>query len=158
MKIGVMSDTHMHSPERLLDFILDDVFADTDMVVHAGDIVGASVLDYLEQRGVVAVCGNMCDYETAKRVPRRRVLEVANRRVGLIHGWGSKDGLERRIIEAFGEPCPDVIVYGHSHIPFWGRVQGVRMFNPGAAGRTGGGSVGLLEIGDDGMKAEFVSF
>jgi putative phosphoesterase len=157
MRIGVMSDTHMREPDRLLDFILDEVFADMDMILHAGDIVAAAVLEYMELRGVTAVCGNMCDYDVAKLVPQRRLLEVAGKRIALIHGWGSRDGLERRLIDAFAEPFPDVIVYGHSHIPFWGRVQGVSMFNPGAAGRRGGGSVGILEILDDTVRGEFVS-
>jgi hypothetical protein len=157
MKIGVMSDTHLRSPDETLDYILGILFAGTDMILHAGDIVTRSVLDYLEAHDVVAVCGNMDDYEIAGHVPQQRVLEAEGTRIGLIHGWGSKQGLEWRILERFERPRPDLIVYGHTHKPFWGKVDDVMMFNPGSAAAVGlrnGATVGILEIREDGIDAE----
>lgn len=159
MKIGVLSDTHLRAPSPLLGTILKDFLGDADMILHAGDIVARSVLEQLEGHGVLAVSGNMDDYEVAEAIPQMRIVEAAGKRIGLIHGWGSREGLERRIIRRFEAPLPDVIVYGHSHVPFWGEVEGVRMFNPGAAS-TGGygreGSVGMIEIVDDKLEGTFV--
>lgn len=150
MKIGVLSDTHLRSPNSILEYILDELFADTEMILHAGDIVGRKVLDRLEASGVTAVCGNMDDYEIARAIPQSRVIPVNNKRIVLIHGWGSRDGLEQRILGQFQtDDRPDLIVYGHSHVPFWGKVSGVNMFNPGSAGFNrdkGNGTVGMIEI------------
>ena len=152
MRIGVLSDTHLRTPDEMLEHILEDVFADAEMILHAGDIVTRRVLDRLDQRGVIAVCGNMDDYEVADSLPMLRLLSVAGKRLGLIHGWGSKDGLAQRILARFQEDMPDIIVYGHSHVPFWGTVDGTYLFNPGSASRnrySGSATVGLLEITDE---------
>jgi putative phosphoesterase len=149
MKIGVLSDTHLRSPNSVLEYILKDLFADTEMILHGGDIVGRKVLDRLEESGVIAVCGNMDDHEVAQAIPQRRVVPVEGKRILLIHGWGSRDGLEQRILGQFQGDSPDLIVYGHSHVPFWGKVGGVNMFNPGSASLSrdrGNGTVGMIEI------------
>lgn len=160
MKIGVLSDTHLQTPDSDLEFILEELFEETDMILHAGDIVSRKVLERLEESGVLAVCGNMDDYEVAGAIPQVRVISAGDKRIGLIHGWGSKDRLAERIVERFSEDLPDVIVYGHTHLPFWGKVRGVHMFNPGSAlqGRyTGPGTVGILTIANGIVEAEFVS-
>ncbi len=160
MKIGVLSDTHLRSPNPVLEYILEELLADTEMVLHAGDIVGRKVLDRLEMSNVMAVCGNMDDHEVAQAIPQIRVIVAAGKRVVLIHGWGSKDGLEQRILGQFQTDRPDLIVYGHSHVPFWGKVGGVHMFNPGSAsyGRDrGNGTVGLIEILDGNIVGTILS-
>jgi uncharacterized protein len=160
MKIGVLSDTHLSSPDPMLDHILDELFSETDLILHAGDIVSHRVLDRLEERGVVAVCGNMDDYEVMDRVPQSRILSAAGKRIGLMHGWGAKEGLAQRIMMRFTHERLDLIVYGHSHMPFWGQVNGVPMFNPGAASRnrdTGTSTVGIIEIVEEKFQARFLT-
>lgn len=160
MKIGVLSDTHLRTPDSTLEYILEELLSDAEMILHAGDIVSRQTLERLEERGALAVCGNMDDYEVASTIPQVRIVEAAGRRVGLIHGWGSKDGLAGRIVARFRDNLPDVIVFGHSHVPFWGKVEGVSMFNPGAARQdrhTGPGTVGILEIVDDKIEGRFLS-
>lgn len=149
MKIGVLSDTHLRTPDATLEYILTDLFADADMILHAGDIVGRRVLDRLEKSKVIAVCGNMDDYDVAGVIPQVRIVPAGGKRIGLIHGWGSKEGLAQRILARFGEDRPDIIVYGHSHVPFSGTVDGTYVFNPGSASMnryTGSATVGMLEI------------
>jgi len=160
MKIGCLSDTHLKRPEPILDHILNDLFAGVDMVLHAGDIVSYTVLDRLEEKGVIAVCGNMDDYEILDRVPQVRTIEAAGKQIGLVHGWGSKERLQERILAKFALDRPDIIVFGHSHVPFWGEVDGTHMFNPGSASHnrfTGPSTVGILEIGEHSMSGNFIS-
>lgn len=160
MRIGVLSDTHLRTPDDMLEHILEDVFTDTDMILHAGDIVTRRVLDRLEERGVIAVCGNMDDHEVAESLPMQRLVTAAGKRLGLIHGWGSKEGLAQRILARFQDNRPDIIVYGHSHVPFWGMVDGTYLFNPGSASRnrySGSASVGLLEIVDDAVTGSILT-
>jgi predicted phosphodiesterase len=52
----------------------------------------------------------------------------------------------------------DLIVYGHSHYPFWGVREGVYFLNPGSPTdkrHAPFNSVALLELGDD-VRAEIV--
>lgn len=81
MKIGVLSDTHMRGPDKVLDHILDEIFKDTDMILHAGDIVTSRVLDMLEERKTLAVCGNMDDHVIVETLPQVRVVKVQNARI-----------------------------------------------------------------------------
>lgn len=160
MKIGVMSDTHLRTPDASLGYILEDLLSDADLILHAGDIVTREVLDFLEERGVVAVCGNMDDYDVALAVPQTRIIPTAGKRIGLVHGWGSKEGLARRVLTRFGPEKLDLIVYGHSHVPFWGQVDGTYMFNPGSAAhnRYGGhATVGVIDIAADAVTGKFLS-
>ncbi len=159
MKIGVLSDTHLRAPNKNLDYILDEIFFDTDLILHAGDIVTRSVLERLEERGTLVVCGNMDDYDVLDLAPQTRILKLGSKKIALIHGWGSKDGLVQRIFERFEPDSPDIIVYGHTHMPFWGEINGVMMFNPGSASRNvfpPGRTVGLLEIIDESVQAKFI--
>jgi putative phosphoesterase len=159
MRIGVLSDTHLRSPDASLDHILENLFADTELILHAGDIVTRRVLDRLEESGVVAVCGNMDDYDVTESVPQMRIIPAAGKRIGLIHGWGSREGLAERVVARFGEDKPDLIVCGHSHVPFWGKVGGVNVFNPGSAAqnRYGGKcTVGLVEIHSGKFRTRFI--
>ena len=55
MKIGVLSDTHLQVPDRGLDFILDNLFAGTDLILHAGDVVSFRVLERLQEWGAIVV-------------------------------------------------------------------------------------------------------
>ena len=154
MKIGVMSDTHLREPDHVLERILTELFMDTDIILHAGDIVTHRVLDRLEESGVLAVCGNMDDYEISSAIPQARVIPAEGMRIGLIHGWGSRIGLAQRILERFDDPNLDLVVYGHSHEPFWDKVNGINMFNPGSA--TARGTVGVIEIVDGKMEGHFL--
>jgi len=160
MRVGVLSDTHLRSPDSCLDHILGDLFADTDLILHAGDIVTRQVLDRLEQSGVVSVCGNMDDYDVMEALPQMRIVPATGKRIALIHGWGSKEGLAERVVARLRDEKPDLVVYGHSHVPFWGKVGGVYVFNPGSAcqNRHGGkGTVGLVEIHEGEFQTQFVA-
>jgi putative phosphoesterase len=60
------------------------------------------------------------------------VVEAEGRSIGLIHGWGSPDGLPERVLESF-DPSVEVIVFGHSHRSYCQRNGKVLLFNPGSA-------------------------
>lgn len=159
MRIGVLSDTHLSSPDPQLDWIVEDILAGSDIILHAGDIVSIRVLEHLQEKGVIAVCGNMDDYDIMEAVPQTRLIQAGGKRIGLIHGWGSKVGLEERILACLEPEKPDIIVYGHSHRPFWGKVHGVGMFNPGSALRgsySDHGTVGVIDIQEGGIEAKIL--
>jgi hypothetical protein len=150
MKIGVISDTHVSTPVEALCSLADDVFADVSMILHAGDLTRLSVLDAFPGKEVIAVSGNMDRYDVTSTLPSQKVIEVCGYRIGLIHGWGSPRGLEKRIIACFNDV--HVIVYGHTHRVANHINEGILMFNPGAfAGSYPFGSnrsVGVLTISE----------
>jgi len=134
----VVADTHLGpgAAGRLVDRIADDLAA-ADVVLHAGDITDASVLDALARHvgadRVVAVKGNN---DRGLQLPERQLIDIEGCAVAMIHDSGPAAGRTRRLRRWF--PSSDVVVFGHSHLPWHevdvdpaGHVQ--HHLNPGSA-------------------------
>jgi putative phosphoesterase len=102
-------------------------------VFHAGDWVEVALLDQLEAHAkrVVGVYGNNDGEDLRSRLPEIARVELDGLRFAMIHETGSAQGRERRCELAF--PDTDVLVFGHSHIP-WDTTspRGLRLLNPGS--------------------------
>jgi putative phosphoesterase len=130
--VVVLSDTHIRrgGKRRLPDAAYG--FLDrADVVLHAGDIVVGEVLE--ELRGfapVHAVLGNN-DHELVGLLPETEVVDVGGVRIGMVHDSGPSTARAGRMRRRF--PEADVVVFGHSHIP-WDQagVDGQLLFNPGS--------------------------
>ena len=149
MKIGVISDTHLHNYSLELKRIVDTHFADVDMVIHAGDIVEMEVLDVFITKKIEAVAGNMDSAQVRDHFPVKKIIKVGAFKIGLIHGWGSAVGLENRISNEFTEI--NCLVYGHTHNPLNQVNKGVLFFNPGSATEkrfAKMNTIGILEINE----------
>jgi putative phosphoesterase len=107
------------------------LLARADLILHAGDVTGAGVLEELRRLGPVeAVRGNMDDAEVSAALPERHVVEVAGTRIGMVHDGGRRDGRPARLAASF--PDCDAVVYGHTHVPEVMRHGGVWILNPGS--------------------------
>jgi len=149
MKIGVISDTHLKEVNSRLIDIYKDYFSDVDMIIHAGDLISEEIVDFLSQKPFHIVHGNMDNFDIKKKFPKKEILEVSGFRLGLIHGWGSPFGIEKRIRPEFNDV--HAIIYGHSHRSANHIDKGVIFFNPGTATgfrMTGSHSIGILDITD----------
>jgi uncharacterized protein len=158
LKIGVISDTHLRSPDDRLLAIIRKHFPDTELILHAGDIVDLKVLSAFGEKKVVAVCGNMDPPRVEDEIPYKRVLEIGRFRIGLIHGWGSPHNLEDRIRGEFDQV--DCIVYGHSHCPANHVREGILFFNPGTVcdrRRAVSNTVGILEVGETAIVGRVIT-
>ena len=157
MKVGVLSDTHVPTAARALPPELYDIFKDVDLILHAGDIVELSVLEELRAIAPVeAVAGNMDDSTVHAVLPLKKVLTLGNFIVGLIHGKYKIDVQREMIRKEFDDV--DLIVYGHSHTPFWGKVGDVYFLNPGSPTDkryAPYNSVAVLDIGEE-LSAEII--
>jgi uncharacterized protein len=155
MKVGVISDTHVPTITKALPPVIFDIFKDVDLILHAGDIVEMSVLEELSALAPVeAVAGNMDDEEARIRLPYKKIITLGKYKAGLIHGKFKIDVQKEMIRKEFTDV--DLIVYGHSHTPFWGKVNGIYYLNPGSPTDkryAPYNSVAVLEAGDD-LKAE----
>jgi hypothetical protein len=106
---------------------------EADVVVHAGDWVDVSLLDLLEQRSrrLLAVYGNNDHGALRERLPEVARAEIDGVRFAVVHETGGAAGREARCAARF--PDDDVLVFGHSHIP-WDTTAptGLRLINPGS--------------------------
>jgi uncharacterized protein len=94
-----------------------------DLILHAGDFVSAGFYRELRRLGPLeAVHGNMDDDELMRTLPARRVVEVGEVRIGLVHEPAKLAGLEG---------C-HALVYGHTHMPAISREGGTWFLNPGS--------------------------
>jgi putative phosphoesterase len=104
-----------------------------DLVIHAGDWVDVATLDALERRArrLVGVVGNNDGPALRSRLPVVARVEIDGVRIAVVHETGVAAGREVRMQAAF--PDADVLVFGHSHIP-WDTVapNGLRLLNPGS--------------------------
>lgn len=131
-----MSDTHLPRRAKQLPEELLSRVAEADVVVHAGDWVDTATLDLLERRArtLVAVYGNNDGDELRERLPETARAELGGVRFAVVHETGPARGREQRCADRY--PDADVLVFGHSHIP-WDT----------AAARPGGGTLRLLNPG-----------
>jgi putative phosphoesterase len=107
------------------------LLSEADLVLHAGDVVTERVLAELSTLAPVqAVAGNMDQEELQTTLPKRRVVEVENVRIGMVHDAGPRLGREERLAAAF--PQCAAVVYGHTHLPQLERHGDVWIVNPGS--------------------------
>ncbi len=156
MKIGVLSDTHLAAlTEEFLE-IIERHFSEVDIILHAGDYVDESIVDYLTAKDFIGVVGNMDSHEIARRLPGKKVLNIAGFKIGLIHGWGAPTGIEEKVREAFEEV--DCIVYGHTHSAQNMQVGNTIFFNPGSpmgSLHSRSGTIGHLHL-DESIRGEII--
>lgn len=129
----LLADTHV--PRRARD-LPPEVWAAVDaadVVLHAGDWVDVALLDALEERArrVVGCWGNNDGPQLRARLPEVARATLGGVRFAVVHETGQRTGREARAAAAY--PDADVLVFGHSHIP-WDSVApgGLRLLNPGS--------------------------
>jgi uncharacterized protein len=131
-RVALIGDTHLpRGARRLSEACLKRLHA-ADLILHAGDLVSLAFLDELEAIGVAvaAVHGNIDDPAVKALLPRECVVELAGKRLGMVHDGGAAAGREARLIKQF--PDCAAIVYGHTHRPQVERRQGIWILNPGS--------------------------
>ncbi|HSL22569.1 MAG TPA: metallophosphoesterase family protein [Vicinamibacterales bacterium] len=150
MLVGLIADTHsLIRPAAL------SALAGSEVILHAGDVGGPSVLAALEQIAPVhAVIGNTDPEDGA--LPERLRLELGGLTVHVSHGHELGSPTPEKLLARYSA---DVIVYGHTHRPLI-RQEGKRLvINPGAAGPRRFNlqpSVALLRIEQGAAAAEIL--
>jgi putative phosphoesterase len=129
----LISDTHLPKRARVLPEAVWAAVDEADVVFHAGDWVDVALLDQLQARAarLIGVAGNNDGPELWARLPEIAHETIDGLRFSMIHETGASIGREARMDLAF--PDTDVLVFGHSHIP-WDTVapSGMRLLNPGS--------------------------
>ncbi len=134
MDLLLLADTHVPRRARDLSPEVWDAVDAADVVLHAGDWVDVALLDALEARArrVVGCWGNNDGPDLRARLPEVARAELGGVRFAVVHETGQAAGREARCAAAY--PDVDVLVFGHSHIP-WDTVApgGLRLLNPGSS-------------------------
>lgn len=132
-RLLVMADTHVPARARALPEQLWAAVEEADLVLHAGDWVVPALLDELQarSRALLGVHGNNDGPGLRARLPQVARVEVEGVRVAMVHETGPARGREERCAAAYAGD--DVLVFGHSHIPWDTRARtGLRLLNPGS--------------------------
>jgi hypothetical protein len=161
MRVTVLSDTHSPRRWKAMPPAVAQHLAGADVILHAGDVCTADVLDELTRWAPVhVVLGNNDRPEVAAwGAPETLELDLAGLSLAMIHDSGPATGRVKRMRQRF--PDAALVVFGHSHIPMDVAEQGLRIFNPGSPTdrrRQPYGTLGLLEV-EDGrlLSAEIVA-
>ncbi len=160
LRVAVISDTHSPRFWKALPAVVATQLHAVDVILHAGDVCTPDVLDELAAYAPVhVVLGNNDGPDVAAwGAPETLEMQLDGLKVAMIHNSGQKDGRAARMRRLF--PDADLVIFGHSHIPWDTEWQGQRLFNPGSPTdkrRQPRGTMGQLVI-DDGvlLSAEIV--
>ncbi|MGA8850106.1 MAG: metallophosphoesterase family protein [Aeromicrobium sp.] len=144
-----MSDTHGPRFWKSMPAAVAEQLHGVDLILHAGDVCTPGVLDELAAFAPVhVVLGNNDGPDVAAwGAPETLELDLDGVRVAMIHDSGPKEGRAGRMRAQF--PDADLVVFGHSHIPWDTEENGQRLFNPGSPTdkrRQPRGTMGHLKI------------
>lgn len=162
--VGILSDTHGYLDQRIAE-----VIRDCDYAIHAGDIMGAHILEQLHPRKVViAVAGNndvaamwnRNEADIVSALPESTSLKLPGGTIGIEHGHrlgGFPDHDQLR----WDHADVKLVIYGHTHKRIIDKQAEPWIVNPGAAGRErtkGGPSCLILSASEVEWTIETVLF
>jgi uncharacterized protein len=156
MRIGILSDTHDKFDRTRV--AIDLLCAEgAEVLFHCGDLIGPPIVaacavlpcyftfgnndadSVLELRQAAIEFGASC-------VGWGDVVELAGKRIGLVHGHLTTD--LRRVLAM----NPAYVLSGHSHVSGDAQVGMVRRINPGALHRAAQFTVAILGLESDQLQ------
>jgi uncharacterized protein len=151
VRIVVLSDTHAPRRWKSCPSAVAAQLRGADLILHAGDVCTAAVLDELAQYApVTAVVGNNDAPDVAAwGAAETAALTLEGLPAAMIHDSGPAAGRLPRMRARF--PEAELVVFGHSHIPLDAAGDNLRIFNPGSPTdrrRQPHGTLGVLHVAD----------
>jgi putative phosphoesterase len=132
VRLLLLADTHVPRRARELPPAVWAEVDRADVVVHAGDWVDVALLDALEARAarVLGCWGNNDGPELRARLPEVARATLGGVRFAVVHETGPSVRRDERMAAAYVDA--DVLVFGHSHIPWDTTAGALRLLNPGS--------------------------
>ncbi len=149
--LGLIADTH-----GLVRPGVHEALTGVELILHAGDVGGSSILEELRIIAPVkAVFGNI-DAPGESDLTEEILIDVDGVRVHVSHGHEVGSPTPAKLAARYDA---DVIIYGHTHRQLVTRLDGRLFVNPGAAGPKRfdlSPSVGRLTISNGSAEVEIV--
>jgi len=149
--LGLIADTH-----GLVRPGVHEALTGVELILHAGDVGGSSILEELRIIAPVkAVFGNI-DAPGESDLTEEMLIEIDGVRVHVSHGHEVGSPTPAKLAARYDA---DVIIYGHTHRQLVTRLDGRLFVNPGAAGPKRfnlSPSVGRLTISNGSAEVEIV--
>jgi putative phosphoesterase len=132
VRLLLLADTHVPRRAKALPAAVWDEVDRADVVVHAGDWVAASLVEAITARARLIGCyGNNDGPDVRALLPDIARVELDGLRLAVVHETGASAGRDERMAALY--PDVDVLVFGHSHIPWDATAStGLRLLNPGS--------------------------
>ena len=160
MIVGVIADTHIPTRAKELPEKLLKELRGVDLILHAGDFVEMEVLKTLEKIAKVeAVFGNMDEEGIKLKLPGRKIINVEEVKIGLVHGYDITWDIRKRVPNNFCKEEVNCIVYGHTHLARNEKIKGKLYFNPGSPTDqifSTSNTFGILEIEGKKIKGKII--
>jgi putative phosphoesterase len=138
LRLVVVADTHSQPHPQTAEHLAARA---PDAILHAGDIGDLEVIEQLSRIAPVhAIRGNIDIH--APELPDILMLDLVRTvddvqpllRLLLIHIGVYGHKLRTEVAALARAQTADVVICGHSHVPFLGRDRGLTVFNPGSIG------------------------
>lgn len=159
MKILVLSDTHSYLDNARA--VLHRIGSQMDLVFHLGDHDADALELQKEFPGLPFhyVKGNN-DYLMDS--PSKKMVRVGGKAILLTHGHKQRVHWNPDTICYWAEEQgADMVLFGHTHMPFWDESGRVAMFNPGSISLPRGGGLptfGILTIENGRVEAAIMEY
>jgi uncharacterized protein len=149
VRLAILADTHAPRYWKACPAEVARRCRGVDLILHAGDVCTAAVLDELSTFAPVrVVLGNNDAPDVAAWGAQPELeLDIDGVQLAMLHDAGPAQGRGARLHRRF--PAADLVVFGHSHIPWDEHYLGQRHLNPGSPTdrrRQDRGTMGLLRI------------
>jgi putative phosphoesterase len=131
-RIAVISDTHCLDWESV-NPDMKVAIQNADIAIHCGDIVRQSVIDGFlnDSKEAHIVHGNSDPVEIRTALPYTKTIDVEGVKIGITHpAWGGPEFPPEELFNDF-EVKPDIILFGHTHVPLNEYINGTLFVNPG---------------------------
>jgi putative phosphoesterase len=160
MRLVTVADTHSHPHPASAEHIAK---LQPDAILHAGDIGSLEVIDALNELApTIAVRGNI---DGRAHLPDSIDVTVRDGddvllRLLLTHIAVRGPKLRADAARQAQAHDAQLVVCGHSHVPFIGRDRGLLVFNPGSIGPrrfTLPIVFGVLDVARDGLDMRHIS-
>jgi putative phosphoesterase len=127
-RIAVVADTHSTPHPRTAELLAARA---PQAILHAGDIGDHAVLDDLAKIApVLAIRGNI----DPRGLPDALTIDAGALRILIVHIGVVGPRLRGEVAKLARAERANLVVCGHSHVPFIGKERDLAVFNPGSIG------------------------
>ena len=159
LSIAIISDTHSHLDQRIIELIKT-----CDYAIHAGDVCGEAILNSMQPKTgtLFAVAGNNDIYcHEGNALPNEISLDLPDGKISIEHGH--QHGMSQPSHQSLRKKHADsrIIVYGHTHKQVVDKEALPWIINPGAAGlirNHGGPSCLILDCNHNDWQIKMIRF